>query len=138
MNIAIDFDGTCVKHDFPRIGESIGAEKVLIDLVLKGHKLILNTMRSDIENPVSVDEKIIAEGGDYLTQAVNWFKERNIPLYGVQKNPEQHKWTHSTKVHADLYIDDLGFGCPIITTLDNRVFVDWERVEEMFKDAGVL
>ena len=29
MDIIIDFDGTCVTHEFPNIGKDIGAEKVL-------------------------------------------------------------------------------------------------------------
>ena len=47
MIIAIDFDGTCVTHEFPSVGKSIGAEKVLKRLVDNGHQLILFTMRSD-------------------------------------------------------------------------------------------
>ena len=49
MYIAVDFDGTCVTHDYPRIGKEIGATKVLKRLVEAGHKLILNTMRSGKE-----------------------------------------------------------------------------------------
>ena len=47
MTINIDFDGTCVTHEFPSVGKSIGAEKVLKRLVDNGHQLILFTMRSD-------------------------------------------------------------------------------------------
>ena len=47
MTINIDFDGTCVTHDFPKVGKSIGAEKVLKRLTDNGHQLILFTMRSD-------------------------------------------------------------------------------------------
>jgi len=43
--LAIDFDGTCVTHDFPRIGSEIGAPPVLRALVSSGHKLVLFTMR---------------------------------------------------------------------------------------------
>ena len=49
MTINIDFDGTCVTHEFPNVGKSIGAEKVLKRLVDNGHQLILFTMRSDRE-----------------------------------------------------------------------------------------
>ena len=71
MEIAVDFDGTCVTHDYPRVGKDIGAIPVLKALVQKGHKLILWTMRSGIG----------------LEAAVNWFKENDIPLYGIQINP---------------------------------------------------
>ena len=46
MTIAVDFDGTCVTHDFPKVGKNIGAEIVLKKLADKGHKIILYTMRS--------------------------------------------------------------------------------------------
>ena len=36
----IDFDGTCVTHEFPNIGKDIGAVPVLRDIVAAGHKLI--------------------------------------------------------------------------------------------------
>jgi hydroxymethylpyrimidine pyrophosphatase-like HAD family hydrolase len=46
MIVAVDFDGTCVTHEFPRVGEEIGAAEVLKELTDKGHKIILFTMRS--------------------------------------------------------------------------------------------
>ena len=33
MILAIDFDGTCVKHKFPEIGEEIGATPILKQIV---------------------------------------------------------------------------------------------------------
>ena len=47
MEICIDFDGTCVTHDFPKVGKDIGAIPVLKKLIENGHNLILFTMRSD-------------------------------------------------------------------------------------------
>jgi hypothetical protein len=44
--IVVDFDGTCVSHEYPRVGRCIGAQKVLTRLVEDGAKLILFTMRS--------------------------------------------------------------------------------------------
>ena len=104
LYIGIDFDGTCVTHDFPRVGKDIGAQPVLKALVNAGHKLILFTMRSDIKNPQSEDKEIHLEDGDYLTEAINWFKKNNILLYGIQTNPTQHLWTTSPKAYAHIYI----------------------------------
>lgn len=53
--IGIDFDGTVVTHDFPKIGKDIGAVPILKRLVDNGHKLILFTMRSDIDEVTSDD-----------------------------------------------------------------------------------
>ena len=46
MTIAIDFDGTCVTHEYPEIGRDLGATTTLKTLVDNGHKLVLLTMRS--------------------------------------------------------------------------------------------
>ena len=124
MYIAIDFDGTCVTHDYPRIGKEIGATKVLKRLVEAGHKLILNTMRSDKE----------------LQDAVNWFKKNGIELYGVNENPTQKRWTNSPKVYAHMYIDDAALGCPLINApeLSNRPFVDWDSVGRKLIQMGII
>ena len=91
MEICIDFDGTCVTHEFPKVGKDIGAIPVLKELVKQGHQLILYTMRSD-------GQKL----GNVLTDAVNWFKENNIELYSIQKDIGQENWTTSNKCYADL------------------------------------
>lgn len=124
MYIAIDFDGTCVTHDYPRIGKEIGATEVLKRLVEAGHKLILNTMRSDKE----------------LQDAVNWFKKNGIELYGVNENPSQKRWTNSPKVYAHMYIDDAALGCPLINApeLSNRPFVDWDSIDLQLIQKGII
>lgn len=140
MEICIDFDGTCVTHEFPRVGKDIGAIPVLNKLADAGHNLILFTMRSDIEEVTSDDYGIHKQAGEYLTDAVNWFIDNHIPLHGVNVNPTQHTWTKSPKAYGQLYIDDAALGCPLIynSEISDRPFVDWAKVEEMLKDIGVL
>ena len=117
MIIAVDFDGTCVTHEYPRVGKDIGAIPVLKKLVDNNHKLILYTMRA----------------GKELNDAIEWFKKNDIPLYGIQKNPTQERWTVSNKCYAELYIDDAALGCPLLyTELSLRPYVDWETVEKIF------
>lgn len=117
LTINLDFDGTCVTFAFPNIGKSIGAEIVLRELINSNCDLILFTMRSDGEYP-------------YLTDAVNWFKEHDIPLYGIQRNPTQNNWTSSPKSYAQLMIDDSAVGCPLlyIPKLSSRAFVNWVSI----------
>ena len=114
MIIAIDFDGTCVTHEFPEIGRDLGATTTLKTLVDNGHKLILLTMRS----------------GKTLEDAKHWFEERGIILYGVNENPSQKRWTESPKVYANLYIDDANLGTPLIknSIASDRPYVDWKLV----------
>lgn len=148
LTICVDFDGTVVTHEFPKVGKDIGAERVLKLLVENGHKLILHTMRSDMKNPKSRDYDIHTEGGDYLTDAVNWFKERNIPLYGINENPTQKDWTTSPKTYANLYIDDASLGCPLVYGKINaeertfekykRPYVNWLEVEKYLFCQGII
>lgn len=140
MEICIDFDGTCVTHEFPKVGKDIGAIPVLNRIADAGHNLILFTMRSDIEEVTSNDYGIHKQAGNYLTDAVNWFKENNIKLYGINVNPSQTSWTKSPKAYGQLYIDDAALGCPLIYNpeISDRPFVDWTKVEEMLKAIGVL
>ena len=140
MDIAIDFDGTCVTHEFPKIGKDIGAVPVLKRIVKAGHNLILFTMRSDIEEVVTDDYNINKTAGNYLTEAVNWFKENDIPLYGINKNPTQIGWTLSTKAYAQLYIDDAALGCPLNVdqNISDRPFADWHQIEYWLEVRGII
>lgn len=124
MVLAIDFDGTAVTHDYPRVGKDIGSAPVLKELVQNGNQLILWTMRS----------------GKELEDAVNWFAENDIPLYGVQRNPSQDTWTNSPKCYAQIYIDDAALGCPLTfdEALSDRTFVDWTEVREILVASGII
>ena len=140
MVIAIDFDGTCVTHEYPNIGKDIGAVPVLKKLVENGHNLILWTMRCDFgELPVIGVENEITSG-NFLQDAVNWFRENEIELYGIQENPIQKQWTSSKKCYAQLYIDDAALGIFLTydNTKSNRPFVDWGKVEEWLKFNNLI
>ena len=117
MIIAIDFDGTCVDHQYPYVGEPApGAVETLRALANRGHGLILWTMRS----------------GKFLDEAMHWFAYHGIPLYGAQANPTQGEWTTSPKCYANIYIDDAGFGAPLIFPAGfARPCIDWARVKEV-------
>ena len=116
MIIAVDFDGTVVEHKYPEVGQELDhCVRVLQKLVSYGHKLILSTMRS--------------EGS--LMDAVVWFDERNIKLWGINNNSEQHAWTKSPKVYAHIYIGDDALGCPI-----NIKGADWEKIEILLSQKG--
>ena len=140
LTICVDFDGTCVTHEFPKVGKDIGAAPVLQRLVANGHRLILWTMRSDSEKVESDSEEICSVAGNYLTDAVNWFKDNDIPLFGINENLEQKSWTDSPKAYGQIYIDDAAAGCPLAYDkgLSDRTYVDWQLVEWYLVDRGVL
>ena len=124
MIIAVDFDGTCVTHDYPEMGEDIGAIPVLKELIENGNQLILLTMRS----------------GSTLEDAIMWFDENDIDLWSVNNNPEQVSWADSRKVYAHLYIDDAGLGAPVKDDdkLSDRPFIDWVLARRMLVDLGLI
>ena len=127
MIIGIDFDGTCVTHEYPNIGRNIGSEVVLRRLQDDGHRLILITMRDNDHDGIrTVDE------------ALQWFKEKGIDIWAVNNNPEQRHWTKSKKIYAHLYIDDQFLGCPLRVKPGTRPFVDWMKVAQMLMEDGVL
>ena len=64
---------------------------------------------------------------------------REIPLYAINENPSQQRWTSSPKVHADLYIDDSSLGCPIrFVDGVKRPVADWTRIREQLVREGFL
>ncbi len=95
--IAVDFDGTVVEHDYPRIGkEMMFAFATLKELNKKGHKLILWTIRT----------------GPLLDEAVEHCKKNGVEFYAVNKNypEEQFSDNISRKLNADVFIDDRNVG----------------------------
>lgn len=141
MEIAIDFDGTCVTHEFPQIGKDIGAQPILRALVKRGHRLILNTMRSNNGDlPLfTATGEVVNTSGNFLNDAVEWFTLNHIELYGIQENPGQKSWTSSPKCYAQLYIDDAALGCPLTYPADGgRPYVDWVEVAYLLKQAKIL
>lgn len=121
MIIAVDFDGTCVEHQYPEVGMSVPyAVASLKALDNEGHKLILYTMRS----------------GEHLNDALKWFHNNGITLWAANNNPEQGSWTESPKVYAQKYIDDAAIGCPLRPGIEgSRPMVDWLKVMKLIDEA---
>jgi hypothetical protein len=116
MIVAVDFDGTIVKHAFPSIGEEIpGAIFWLKKWQEMGHRLILFTVRTELP----------------LAQAVDWCRDRGLEFWGINQNPEYPPQKGPHKVHAHLYIDDRGVCCPL---KDGRV--DWRYVGPYVASLG--
>jgi len=121
IKIAVDFDGTCVDRRFPDVGPDVpGAVETMRRInEFDNYVLILYTMRDS----------------HYIKDAIAWFAERGIQLYGVQNDPDQISWTNSPKCYAHMVIDDTAFGCPLIHPLGfQNPCVDWTDVlSDIFK-----
>jgi len=97
FTIAVDFDGTIVEDEYPKIGKPIiFAFETLKKLQEKGHRLILWTYRN----------------GKSLQDAVDFCKENGLTFYAVNKSfPEENfDPKYSRKINADYFIDDRNIG----------------------------
>lgn len=99
MTIAVDFDGTIVRHRYPAIGEEIlFATETLKKLIEEHHKLILWSVRE----------------GKLLDEAVEWCRERGVEFYAVNRDYPEEDITlnqhFSRKLKVDMFIDDRNIG----------------------------
>jgi len=98
MVIAVDFDGTIVTHEYPRIGKEIPfAIDTLKRLQEKPNfQLVLWTVRE----------------GKLLDEAVKYCRDRGLEFYAVNNNyPEESPENgEPRKLQVDLFIDDRNLG----------------------------
>lgn len=97
MKIAVDFDGTIVRHAYPKIGKAIPFALETLRMLQKKHQLILWTIRE----------------GALLEEAVVYCRSNGIEFYAVNANyrdEELYPMSGCRKVNADVFIDDRNFG----------------------------
>jgi hypothetical protein len=98
MVIAVDFDGTIVTHEYPKIGKEIPfAIETLLALqnCKEHHQIILWTVRE----------------GQLLQEAVDYCHKKGLDFYAINKNhPDDDDTLQPRKIAADIYIDDHNFG----------------------------
>ena len=110
MIIAVDFDGTIVEHEYPRIGAPIPfATDTLLQLQRDGHLLILWTVRE----------------GELLQEAVDYCRGFGVDFYAINQSfpGERPEEKPSRKLTADLFIDDRNLGG----------LPDWGQIYHMIK-----
>ena len=152
--IGIDFDGCCIVA-LPEVGwcdVDTGASRVLGMLAQKGHELILWTCRNDDpENPYNWAAGELRQESS-LQEAIRWFRERDIPLSGVNSyDSETSRIGKSRKLLVDLLIDDTGLGTKYrvgeveYVSYDtwelkktDTYFLDWDWAEQELRELGLL
>ncbi len=112
MVIAVDFDGTIVEHEYPKIGKPI---PFAIDVLKRlqqeeNHRLILWTVRE----------------GELLQEAVDYCENRGLKFYAVNKNNPDEETPDPRKLVAELFIDDRNLGG----------LPDWGIIYKMIKAGG--
>lgn len=151
--ICVDFDGTCIPAmSGGYTNKDTGAAGVLRKLISAGHKIVLWTARNDsADNPYNYTAgKLRAETS--LQEAVRWFKERGIPLSGINESPgEKELIGTSRKILGDYLIDDTSLGMPLTydyvecidyqtgqISLQYTYFVDWGFVETILRHKKLI
>ncbi len=98
MIIAVDFDGTIVTHEYPKIGREIPfAIDTLKRIQEEGHhQLILWTVRE----------------GELLQEAVEYCRAKGLEFYAVNNNYPEGEFIDNQprKLSAELFIDDRNLG----------------------------
>lgn len=130
--IAVDFDCT-IARGYPKIRKTLPyAAEVLKALTEIGHKLILWTCREN--HPRLIEKR-------HLDHAVQWYKDNDIPLIGVNETPIEEDFRDDEcmrrKVHADMYIDDKNFpyGFPGWDVI-GQLLLPPERIDAILKKVG--
>lgn len=98
MIIAVDFDGTIVTHEYPRIGREI--------------PFAIDTLKRLQQNPEYQLVLWTVREGAELDEAVEYCRSRGLEFYAVNNNyPEESKKTNEPrKLKVDLFIDDRNLG----------------------------
>lgn len=93
MIVAIDFDGTIVKHEFPKIGPLLPGAKEKINFWYDNNlfAIIIWTCR----------------GGKYLEEMKEFLDKEGIKYHKINENAFPSKdFNPYPKIYADFYIDD--------------------------------
>jgi len=120
MVIAVDFDGTIVKHVYPMIGEQIGRSVEILKLFKEkfGCQIILWTCR---------------EVGCGLEEAVAWCLERGLEFDAINANASPVEVLAAHKILADIYIDDRCFERFLCGRMGDMTAEEWEFIADRTK-----
>jgi hypothetical protein len=98
MIIAVDFDGTIVTHEYPKIGKEI--------------PFAIDTLKRLQQNPEYQLIMWSVRKGKELDEAVEYCRKRGLEFYAVNKNypEESDDEPESRKLKVDLFLDDRNLG----------------------------
>ena len=131
MTIYLDFDGTVVEHQYPALGApNPHALRVIAKLQTKGHHIILNTYRADL-NDGSLEEALayLNSSGEIETIIEHLEAKVNLPIFDLDEALRLD----------ELYIDDISEGTPMRRNkvLEYGLMVDWVELERLLIRAGI-
>ena len=131
MTIYLDFDGTVVEHHYPALGApNPHALRVISKLQTKGHQLILNTYRADL-NDGSLEEALAYLNSSGEIKPITEHLESKV-------NPPRFDLDEALR-SGELYIDDISEGTPMRRNkvLEYGLMVDWVELERLLINAAI-
>lgn len=143
MIIYLDFDGTVVEHDYPKMGRcNFGCMEVLKKLQDAGHEIILNTYRVDC------NDGTLQKALDWFENSYMFFKNRSKyeALKPITKHTSKKIHPHPFALYEDkqhynneLFIDDIALGIPLKDTvmIPNSKMVDWDELDKQFIEYNI-
>jgi len=131
LTIFLDFDGTVVEHQAPRIGrENFGCMPVIRKLQEAGHTIILNTYRADYSS-------------EDLGKALRFINQHiDVELFPIEATerkifPPPWDWEHILETNT-MFIDDQAMGMPVKrAVMSNGWMVDWSVLDQQFEKNGL-
>lgn len=137
MKIYLDFDGTVCVHRYPQIGaENPGWKQVVEQLLQKGHEVVLNTYRADLEQADTLFLTEIPCQENYFELAKRWIAERGVFIQALDKKVNPLDWHRSLR-GGKVFIDDHAEDIPLMILQGCKV-VDWQSVQEDLQRFGIL
>jgi hypothetical protein len=144
MKIYLDFDGTVVEHQYPKIGRcNFGCMEVIKKLQDAGHEIILNTYRVEcMDGSLEAALKHLNEKSWMLTKPTTPnrqdFSLMPITTYTPKKiHPPKWDWD-LIRFWKEMYIDDIADGIPLKpAVMIHGNMVDWDKLDLEFQDNGI-
>jgi len=141
MIIYLDFDGTVVEHQYPKMGRcNFGCFEVMKKLQDAGHEIILNTYRADI------GDGTLEEALSLINDRCNvYIKDRSqrdtfdlLPITATERKIYPAPWhLEQARQTQTLFIDDIAHGMPLKPAVMTKGrMVDWDEVDKQLEQNG--
>lgn len=140
MNVYLDFDGTVVEHDFPKMGRcNFGAFEVIKKLQDAGHIIILNTARVEHSEEALKDAlRLINENHWMLIKDRSQretFRITPIEVYTKRKIHPAPWNIEEIMSSGIMFIDDIATNIPlkpVVMSQYSKWMVDWDELDKIF------
>jgi len=132
MLIQLDFDGTVVEFNWPKIGLlNEGCIEVVEKLREAGHEIVLNTYRADL------NDGTLEEAHGFLKEIGIFPIDKLIPTN--ERKVKSPPWDLEKFIEDQiLFIDDDTENIPLRPCFESHLLmVDWLELDKQFRERGV-